>query len=936
MSTAWQTCPHCSVYFQPQSVKSNGEPRCPGCGKVLRSSTLKDSQWFYASKKQKFGPVTWAGVRELALSGKLSRKDMVLQEGSGKWVPADSVTGLFTDEAHAVTWADNGKAETPAHGTPRSSDNTHPLLSSDTDTPRPAVLGYEILGELGRGGMGVVYKARHLRLNRIVALKMILAGAHAGSKEHKRFRSEAEAVARLQHPNIVQIHEVGESEGRPYFSLEYVDGGSLAQRLDGTPQAARQSAQLIEALARAMNVAHQQNIVHRDLKPANVLLNRDGTPKITDFGLAKQMDSEHAQTGTGAILGTPSYMAPEQAAGRTREIGPAADVYALGAILYELLTGRPPFRGETPMDTMFQAISQEPVPPTRLQPKVPRDLETICLKCLQKEPAKRYPSALALAEDLQRFRSNLPIEARPVGIGERTLKWMRRRPAVAALVLVCGLAAGGLMLGSWFYSAKVTWALNVAQRNADEARHQEELAHASFQKRIEEVDQLITRLDGRLAITPNSETLRMEFLQEFRRSSEGILQENPNDPSARRQIAFVHRLIGDVWYQSFRDYAKAEETYQKALAMQKQLVDEYPEEPIYRTELAKTHAHRARMYQDQKKYEPAQAEFKEALRHLDELARLVPSADNREAAANERVALALCLQQAGKLKDSEKLLRDTVAMQEKIAADFPDRAVARVDLGRSSEYLAMLVGEQDRASHDNLRRNAEQAREAARQVAPEQRKQLQARMEALQQVMGQQGTNQNRQHHKRGARLAWGVARPTPLAPGAVGAEKAGEGKKDDKNKAVDGVQKEAGILMSEPEIEGVDLDNKPISLDDYEGKVVVISFWADWNAHCHKQYPQMKELVCAMKDRPFALVGVNCDEDRKVAKTAAEKHGLNFRSCFDGRWGAIAQQWKVQTYPTNFVLDHHGTIRFRNIHGKELDAAVQKLVKECEEEKKK
>jgi serine/threonine protein kinase/peroxiredoxin len=937
MSIAWQSCPHCHVYFQPQSVKTNGEPHCPGCGKVLRPSTLRihDSQWFYAANKQKLGPVTWASVRELAASGKLGRKDMLLQEGSGRWAQADSYAGLFANDASPPPTL--GDTDRPAP-VPVSTDRTSPEASNGDgttagDIPRPSVLGYEILGELGRGGMGVVYKARQLRLNRPVALKMILAGAHAGSKEHERFRSEAEAVARLQHPNIVQIHEIGESEGRPYFSLEYVEGGSLAQKLDGTPQSSRQASQLIEALARAMEVAHQHNIVHRDLKPANVLLTRDGTPKITDFGLAKQMDSEQGQTRSGAILGTPSYMAPEQAAGRTRQIGPAADVYALGAILYELLTGRPPFRGETPMDTMFQAIAEDPVPPTRLQPKVPRDLETICLKCLQKEPAKRYAGALALAEDLQRFRNNLPIEARPIGIGERSLKWMRRRPAVAALLLVCALAGLTVMLGSLSYSAKLRSALNVAQQNADEAQRQQELAHVSFQKRIDEVDQLITKLDGRLAITPNSETLRMEFLQEFRRSSEGILQENPNDPSARRQIAFVYRLIGDVWYQSFRDYRAAEETYQKALAMQKQLVEEYPEAPIYRTELARTHSHRARMFQDQKKYEASQAEFKEAMHHLDELARLVPTADNREAAANERVRLAACLYQTGQARESEKLLRTTVALQEKIAADFPGRAVAQVDLGRSSEYLAMLVGEQDAAAADGLQRNVERARQAVRQLAPEARRDLQYRTAAaLEQAVAQAQNQPTSRLRRKKMQLGWGPA--LAAAPGAAVDKRGEAAAKDDKAKQADG--QTPTLIMSELDIEGQDLDGKPFTLDDYEGKVIVVSFWADWNANCRNNYPQQKQLAEGMKSRPFALVGVNCDEDRATGRKAAEQHELNFRSCWDGRWGQIAQQWKVQSYPTNFVLDHHGTLRHRNLSGKELEAAVEKLVKECEVEKKK
>jgi WD40 repeat protein/HEAT repeat protein len=317
----------------------------------------------------------------------------------------------------------------------------------------PMMPGYEIRRELGRGGMGVVYEAWQTGLSRTVALKMILAGAHAGPDDLARFRTEAQAIAQLRHPHIVQVHEVGEHDGRPYFSLEYCPGGSLANRLDGTPLPPLAAAQLIETLARAASAAHAKGIIHRDLKPGNVLLGEDGTPKLTDFGLAKKLDAA-GPTATDAFLGTPSYMAPEQAGG-AKAVGPAADVYALGAILYELLTGRPPFKAATPLDTVLQVVSEEPVPPSRLQPKTPRDLETICLKCLQKEPAKRYASAAALAEDLRRFQAGEPITARPVGRLERTRRWCRRHPGVAGLtatvaLLLVAAAVAGISAAGWF------------------------------------------------------------------------------------------------------------------------------------------------------------------------------------------------------------------------------------------------------------------------------------------------------------------------------------------------------------------------------------------------------------------------------------------------------------------------------------------------------
>jgi predicted Ser/Thr protein kinase len=345
------------------------------------------------------------------------------------------------------------RSSVPPAGESQGEAPTLPPAAATETTASAApvnIPGYEVLGELGRGGMGVVYKARQIGLNRLVALKMILAGEHAGPQEKARFRLEAEAVARLQHPGIVQIYDIGEQEGRPYFSLEFVDGGSLAQQLDGTPLPVWEAARLTKALARAVHHAHQRGIVHRDLKPANVLLTAEGTPKITDFGLAKLLGTE-GQTQSGAVVGTPSYMAPEQAGGKKKLIGPATDVYALGAILYELLTGRPPFRADTPLDTLLQVMSEEPVPPSRLHDGVPRRLETICLKCLRKDPAQRYANAEALAEDLRRFLAGEPIQARPMTRWEKTVRLVKRQRS-AVLVLGGALATGLLVMLVWLLS----------------------------------------------------------------------------------------------------------------------------------------------------------------------------------------------------------------------------------------------------------------------------------------------------------------------------------------------------------------------------------------------------------------------------------------------------------------------------------------------------
>src|SRR6516225_9582151 len=336
--------------------------------------------------------------------------------------------------------------------------------------PAPRQVGdYDILGEVGRGGMGVVYRARHRGLNRLVALKMVLTGEFASPSQELRFRLEAELAARVQHPNIVQVYEIGTHEGRPFLALEWVEGGSLANRLHGKPWPPHEAAALIETLARAIHVAHSEGVVHRDLKPANILLAAGGVvsgewsqdtthyspltthqPKITDFGLAQPTEGARTLTQSGVLAGTPGYMAPEQASGKRALVGPATDVYALGVVLYQLLTGQLPFPGDSTLEVLRAVMSDEPARPRCLQPGLPRDLEAITLHCLEKEPSRRYPSALALAEDLQRFRERKQVAARPVGAVARLARACRRKPQVALLL--------GLLMASLFGGlAGVTW-----------------------------------------------------------------------------------------------------------------------------------------------------------------------------------------------------------------------------------------------------------------------------------------------------------------------------------------------------------------------------------------------------------------------------------------------------------------------------------------------
>jgi tetratricopeptide (TPR) repeat protein/tRNA A-37 threonylcarbamoyl transferase component Bud32 len=395
----------------------------------------------------------------------------------------------------------------------------------------PAIPGYEILGELGRGGMGVVYKARQAALDRIVALKMILGGKQAGERARSRFRAEAQAVARLQHPNIVQIFEVGEHEGNSWFSLEFVAGGSLADRCAGEKLPVNEAARLIETLAGAVHFAHERGIVHRDLKPANVLLvgqpaavsfdaqgqagSLSYVPKITDFGLAKKLDDDVKNTKTGLVVGTPHYMAPEQAVGRSA--GPAADVYSLGVMLYQLATGRLPFTGETAMDILFKVARQEPPAPSGVAPGLPRDLETIILKCLEKEPKRRYAGAAHLAEDLRRFAAHEPILARPLHPLERGWRWVRRRRAAVALAVAVGVALVSLLVAFGIHvqgdrrrQAEAVEVLHLAREARDKGDWKEVLdVLAELRRQVhgdrllsgysEEVDALVGQAEGYLA-----------------------------------------------------------------------------------------------------------------------------------------------------------------------------------------------------------------------------------------------------------------------------------------------------------------------------------------------------------------------------------------------------------------------------------------------------
>jgi tetratricopeptide (TPR) repeat protein len=529
--------------------------------------------------------------------------------------------------------------------------------------------------------MGVVYKARQIRLNRVVALKMILHGSHASQEELLRFKIEAEAVAQLQHPNIVQIHETGEHDGRPFFSLEFLEGGSLQQRLDGNPLEPAVAARLIATLAQAMDYAHRRGIVHRDIKPANVLLVEPAstslgscTPKITDFGLAKRLQDDQGQTGTEAVLGTPTYMAPEQAAGKTREVGPAADVYALGAVLYDLMTGRPPFRGNTVLDTLHMVQQVEPVPPVRLQPRCPLDLQTICLKCLEKDPQKRYGSAGALADDLECYLEGRPISARPTTWLERTWKWALRRPTAAALV-VLSIAAPLLVVAVSVASAVEVSGKNRelrqakdelaqtndqletslreetalrkvaeeehgrAEKEKEKARQEEKDAQDSFARAQKAAQKLLLVVRERLRNEPGTARLRRDLLEEAVQMCRAFTDSPSATPASRLRAARAHALMGEL-QGDLGQTAQAEENDREALALYDRLLRESRGTPawtVYGTETMATAMHLWALLESNEQGRRAEEWLAEVVHRLD----AVP-AERRNAAyhLNRAVVLA--------------------------------------------------------------------------------------------------------------------------------------------------------------------------------------------------------------------------------------------------------------------------------------------------------
>jgi eukaryotic-like serine/threonine-protein kinase len=534
----------------------------------------------------------------------------------------------------------------PVAATVKETEEFSPQIEPTEAALLPQIPGFAIVQELGRGGMGVVYKAKQTHLNRIVALKMILHGAFASADSRRRFLQEAAVIAKLQHPHIVQVHEFGSCDGNPYFALEYLDGGTLAACVRKNPQHPRHSAQLVAQLADAIQYAHAQGIVHRDLKPANILLAvsdqpsaisqtkvvssrliADGClltaiPKITDFGLAKQLDTVDGPTATGAIMGTPSYMAPEQAAGEVKRIGPATDIHALGAILYEMLTGRPPFQGATMYDTMEQVRLQEPVAPRALQPKVPRDLETICLKCLRKEPAERYATAGALAADLRNYLADRPIAARPAKPMERLWRWCKRNPLAACFILtLCAAVAvmGGLARWAWDAEDAALRAAATAQTERDSAVRERKQAEANLLQAKHAVDKtIILCQDHELFQGDDHRARRILLLTAAIPVYEHLLAQRGDDPLFLRDQADLLVKLALI-YTEVGPRQKAIDAQRRVVTICQKLLEREPQAFDRQMYLATTWNNLAALYNQQGSLDEALACLREAEQMLEPL-----------------------------------------------------------------------------------------------------------------------------------------------------------------------------------------------------------------------------------------------------------------------------------------------------------------------------
>jgi tetratricopeptide (TPR) repeat protein/tRNA A-37 threonylcarbamoyl transferase component Bud32 len=564
-------------------------------------------------------------------------------------------------------------------------------LASRLGLPPGTIDGYELEAEIARGGMGVVYRARQCGLNRTVALKMLRSSALAAPGQLRRFQAEAEAVAALDHRGIVPVYEVGDHGGQPFLAMKYMEGGSLAGGLDRYREDQRESARLLAEVAEAVDHAHRHGVLHRDLKPANILLDAEGRPHVSDFGLAKRLSPAGQQNGaagltqTGDLLGTPSYMAPEQARGDQRAVTVATDVYGLGAILYELLTGKPPFVGDGILDTLNRIRDQAPVPPRQLRPGVDRDLETICLKALEKEPAERYPSVQALADDLHRFLAGEPVHARPVGLLRRGWRWCRRRRALAGLLLALGLALAAGFVG-------VTWQWRRAERHARQEEQNYDLAEAerqraeanldkaaeSFRQAHEAVDEFCVRLsDKKLSVVSGSHTLRRDLLQAGLRYYEQFVAREGDDPRLRAELAGVYRRLGAL----NASIGKRDEALAALQRSRKILEEELPATPRQQGDLGRTNLQIALLQVSNGQLTAALTSLGVAEKELKYASESSPD-DVKDAADFASVLLdkAMLCSRLGRLDESRACYKRQIDLLSQLSPRFNNRPDLKADL----------------------------------------------------------------------------------------------------------------------------------------------------------------------------------------------------------------------------------------------------------------
>jgi serine/threonine-protein kinase len=639
---------------------------------------------------------------ELDLRRRYERGDPVLVEAYLAENPS------LADDAHAVVRLlvleyrlRLGRGEPAAveeYGTrfPEYAGLLRGLLLAELPTPHagedsltsglPEYAGYRVVAELGRGGMGTVYKAWHERLRCWVAIKAL-----HGVAGRERLLREAEAIARLRHPNIVRIHDVGEGRaGEPFLVLEYVEGGSLSRAVAGKPMSPVPAAALAEALARAVQHAHDAGIVHRDLKPANVLLAAPSEPKVTDFGLAKDLHGERGLTASGDVLGTPSYMAPEQVRGHGGAVGPAADVYALGAILYELLTGRPPFQAATNVETVLLVLREDPVAPRRLQPKLPRDLETVCLKCLEKDPARRYGTATALADDLRCFLDHRPVKARPVSWLRRAAQWGRRNPALAAILLLTLLSLSALGAQWYRFTLDLKAQRDRAEQNANEANRQAGLAVANLRKARETAERFfLTVRDHKELRSQPTQALRLELSRQALALQEKLIEDYDGLPDLLAEQAASYHLLGKLV--NDLESPKASLPYlRKAIELGQRLTEAAPDDPRRQADLASYESTLANRLSELGQADEAERLARSAIARGERLVASGRTGVVRLNLANAKLNLGLSLRRRDRLRDAEQLYSSARADAEELVRGEPDVPDYLNLLGMACNNLAVM------------------------------------------------------------------------------------------------------------------------------------------------------------------------------------------------------------------------------------------------------